>query len=248
MTDGKPSPEWIDLQERIKEYRNELKDLGLKDHQIPGLREEHLDDDPLDIQKADGDKFLLALQLAYNLAHKLILVLVSAVPILFLNLPVGVMAGVYAERRRKKALAKSKVKIKAYDVMLTEKVLFCLVMVPTLWIVYGLVLKFCTTLDGPTISLIMLSMPIFSYIGIVVAEAGIIDWYSLRAHIMRFFPSSRKRLAALPAKRKQLQDDLRAYIRLIGPALGEIYYGKEVDWAKIQETSARCVDDAKKME
>lgn len=59
----------------------------------------------------------------------------------------------------------------------------------------------------------------------------------VRPNIMRLIPSSRKRLAALPVARKQLQDDLRAYIRVIGPALGEIYYGKDVDWAKIQEAA-----------
>ena len=111
------------------------------------------------------------------------------------------------------------------------------VMVPTLWIVYGLILIFGTSLEGPTVALIMFSFPIFAYVGIVVVESGIIGWGDLRPNIMRLFPSSRKRLAALPDTRKKLQDDLRAYIRVIGPALGEIYYGKEVDWAKIQEAT-----------
>ena len=64
----------------------------------------------------DGDGLLRALQLLYNIVHKAILIAISAVPVLLLNLPVGVMAGIYAERRRKRALAKSKVKVKAYDV------------------------------------------------------------------------------------------------------------------------------------
>lgn len=130
--------------------------------------------------------------------------------------------------------------------MLTEKVLFCIVMVPTLWIFYGLILIFSTDWEGPTIALVMLSMPIFSYTGIVVAEAGIIEWYDLRPNIMRLFPSARKRLAALPAIRKELQDDLRAFIRSIGPALGEIYYGAELDWTKIREHSKLGLDDTKK--
>jgi glycerol-3-phosphate O-acyltransferase/dihydroxyacetone phosphate acyltransferase len=163
---------------------------------------------------------------------------------------VGVLAGIYAEARRKKALAASKVKIKGYDVMMTEKILFCIFMVPTLWIVYGIILKYRTNMDAPTIALVMLSMPIFSYIGVVVAEAGIIDLFALRPHIMRLLPSSRKRLAELPAKRKQLQDDLRAYIRKIGPALGDIYYGKNLDWAKIQEKTkeSALAEDRKKDE
>jgi len=237
MTEGKPTQEWLDLQERIQEYRDELKDLGLKDYQVPALVEEHLEETPVDIEKVDGDRFLLTLQLFYNIVHKSILIAVSAVPILLLNLPVGVMAGWYSERRRKTALAKSKVKIKGYDVMLTEKVLFCIVMVPTLWISYGIALAMGTNLDGPTIALVMISFPIFAYTGIAVADSGMVQLSDLKPNIMRLFPSSRKRLAALPEKRKKLRDDLRAYIRKIGPALGEIYYGKEVDWAKIQAAS-----------
>jgi glycerol-3-phosphate O-acyltransferase / dihydroxyacetone phosphate acyltransferase len=272
MTDGKPSPEWLELQRRIVAYRNELKDLGIKDHQVPALKEEHLGE-TLDIEKVDGDNVLRFLQFPYNIVHKLLLILFSAIPIMLLNLPVGVMAGIYSERRRKKALANSKVKIKGFDVsekrhryamtfckasnschrfssksqvMLTEKVLFCIVMVPTLWIVYGLILILCTDWEGPTIALVMMSMPVFAYTGIEVAEAGIIDWYDLRPNIMRLFPSARKRLAALPAMRKDLQDDLRAFIRSIGPALGEIYYGAEVDWTKIQEQAKQCPVDVKK--
>lgn len=119
-------------------------------------------------------------------------------------------------------------------------------MVPTLWIVYGLILIFGTSLEGPTIALIMFSFPIFAYVGVVVVEGGIIGWADVRPNIMRFVPSARKRLAALPNTRKKLQDDLRAYIRVIGPALGEIYYGKEVDWAKIQEAAKQY--DAKKVQ
>ena len=122
--------------------------------------------------------------------------------------------------------------------MLTEKVLFCIVMVPTLWFVYGLALALFTNLEGATIALILISMPIFAYTGIAVADAGVVQLSDLRPNLMRLFPSSRKRLAALPETRKRLRDDLRAYIRKIGPALGEIYYGKDLDWAKIAEASA----------
>jgi hypothetical protein len=48
-----------------------------------------------------------------------------------------------------------------------------------------------------------------SYSGIIVVEAGIVDWKDLRPFFMRLLPSTRKRLAALPAIRKSLQDDLR---------------------------------------
>jgi glycerol-3-phosphate O-acyltransferase/dihydroxyacetone phosphate acyltransferase len=48
-----------------------------------------------------------------------------------------------------------------------------------------------------------------SYSGIIVVEAGIVDWKDLRPFFMRLLPSTRKRLAAMPAIRKSLQEDLR---------------------------------------
>lgn len=74
-----------------------------------------------------------------------------------------------------------------------------------------------------------------AYVGIVVVESGIIGWYDLRPNVLRLFPSARRRLAMLPATRKALKDDLRSFLRLIGPELGDIYSSKTVDWAKIQE-------------
>jgi hypothetical protein len=32
---------------------------------------------------------------------------------------------------------------------------------------------------------------------------------------------------------------MRAFIKKVGPALGEIYYGKELDWKQIQEKSRK---------
>jgi glycerol-3-phosphate O-acyltransferase/dihydroxyacetone phosphate acyltransferase len=130
--------------------------------------------------------------------------------------------------------------------MLTEKVVFCIVMVPTLWITYGLLMIFGTNMEGPTIALALLSMPVFSYVGIVVAEAGMVDLKDFRPYLMRMRPSTRKRLAALPETRKSLREDLRAFIRLIGPSLGELYYGKELDWTAIQETFRRSKDEESK--
>ena len=234
-TDGNPPPAWLQLQARISAYRNELKDLGIKDYQVPALKEEHLDEEIV-IENVNSDKLLRFLQIGYNIAQNLTLILVSAVPILLLNLPVGILAGLYSERRRKKALAHSKVKIKGFDVMLTEKVIFCLVMVPALWMMYGLLLIFATDWERSTIFLAMMSIPIFAYIGIVATEARIIEWYfNIRPYIMRLSPSARKRLAALPSTRTTLQADLRAFIKTIGPELGEIYYGTNLDWTKIQE-------------
>lgn len=130
--------------------------------------------------------------------------------------------------------------------MLTEKVLFCIVMVPSLWMIYGLLMYFFTSWESTTIALAMLSLPFFSYTGITVAEEGMIEFNDLRPTLMRILPSTRQRLAALPSVRKELQDDLRAFIRSNGPALGEVYYGTDMDWTTIKEQSKSDPDDSKK--
>ena len=96
-------------------FPSELRDLGLKDYQVPGLAGEHLAADAAS-QVDNRDSVLSALHLVYMIAHLLLLLALAAVPVLLLNLPVGMLAGLYAESRRKKALAASKVKVRGYDV------------------------------------------------------------------------------------------------------------------------------------
>jgi glycerol-3-phosphate O-acyltransferase / dihydroxyacetone phosphate acyltransferase len=143
------------------------------------------------------------------------------------------------------------VKVRGYDVMLTEKIVFCIVMVPTLWVFYAFVLWFGTNMSGPAITLTIASMPLFAYSGIVVSEAGIVEWKDLRPYLLRLLPSTRHRLLTLPATRQALREDLRLYIRTIGPELGEIYYQQDLDWAAIHQHTAekfKGEDDHKKVD
>jgi len=139
------------------DYQRELNELGLRDYQVPGLQSEQ--------QETDGDVVLREMRLPYRIFEMVLLMSLAAIPALFLNLPVGLLARFYANYRRKKALAESRVKVKGMDVMLSEKVLLCIVLVPTLWVSYGLLLIFLSNMDGPAIALILWSLPLFSYMG-----------------------------------------------------------------------------------
>ena len=230
---------WLDLQERIKEYRRELRELGLRDYQVPGLDRENQDDEK-------KEEIRSGIRVVYRIVHLMVLLALSALPNIFLNLPVRIMADIYAERRRKKALAKSKVKIHGYDVMLTEKLTFCIVVVPLLWLLYGLIMVFFTNFDGQTITLCFMCFPVFSYTAIISSEAGMVDGKDLKPYFLRLLPSTRKRLRALPKQRRDLRRDVRAFVKKVGPAFGELYHQKSVDWTQITEFTKKSEDIMKK--
>jgi glycerol-3-phosphate O-acyltransferase/dihydroxyacetone phosphate acyltransferase len=234
MDSGDPPRTWVELQTRIKAYRRELRDLGIRDYQVPGL-----DREMAIVERENGEEIITDIRIGYRIVHLLILLILSAIPNIFLNLPVRILADIYAEARRKKALKKSKVKLYGYDVMLTEKLVFCIVAVPTLWVFYGLMLYNLTDFDGQTMTLCIMSFPCFAYMGIIASEAGMVDAKDLRPYVMRLLPSTRRRLKALPAQRRALQRDLRAMIKKVGPAFGDLYYEKELNWAQIQEIARK---------
>ena len=227
ITKGNPPQAWLNLQTRIQEYQKELDDLGIRDYQVGALIDEK--------DQTAGDAALREMRLPFRIAETILLLTVSALPAFFLNLPVGTIARYWALHRRKKALAASKVKIKGMDVMLTEKVVLCIVLVPSLWIFYGVLLFLFTDWDLPTIALAFSSFPIFSYMGIVTTEAGMVDIKDLKPYLKRLIPSTRHRLLALPDTRRKLQDDLRELVKIIGPSLGELYTDKELNWADFQQ-------------
>jgi len=222
---------WLDLQERIKAYRRELKELGLRDYQVPGL-----DRGKENTEYMNRERIFRGIRVIYQIVHILVLVILSAIPNLFLNLPIRLLADVYAEHRRQKALANSKVKIHGYDVMLTEKLTFCIVMVPILWLLYGLIMVFFTNFDAQTITLCFMCFPVFSYAAIIYSEAGMVDGKDLKPYFLRLLPSTRKRLRALPKQRRQLRIDLRLFVKKVGPAFGELYHAPKVDFKQVHDT------------
>ena len=221
----------------------ELNELGIRDYQVPGLDHEELE---IGSENAISttDTVLHRMNIVGHIVHLLFLVLLAAPPALLLNLPVGLAARIYSNRRRIVALEQSKVKIKGYDVVLSERVLACIILVPTVWVSYGGLLLLFTSMDWPTLAFCFTCFPLFSYWSIMATESGMVDVKDLRPYVMRMFPSARKRLAKLPATRKTLKHDLRAMVKSIGPTMGDLYYEKQLDWQKIQlETKTMSSQD-----
>ena len=63
----------------------------------------------------------------------------------------------------------------ARDVLLSKKITFSLIAVPSLWIFYALLLCVFTPLNKRVILALFLSCPFFSYLGVMAVEAGMVD-------------------------------------------------------------------------
>ncbi len=73
--------------------------------------------------------------------------------------------------------------------------------------------------------------PLFSYLGVMGVEAGMVDLKDLRPFYLRLLPSfSTDVVPLLPKERQVLQKDVRAIIKKYGPEVGDIYFSKEVCW------------------
>ena len=171
QSSGNPPQEWVNLQKRILEYQKELNELGIRDYQVTGLDHEEVEIGE-ETAGSRADTVLHRMNILGHIFHLLFLVFLAALPALLLNLPVGLAARIYSNRRRIVALEQSKVKIKGYDVMLSERVLACIVLVPTLWFFYGALLMMFTSMDGPTLAFCFTCFPLFSYWSIMAAESG----------------------------------------------------------------------------
>lgn len=68
-------------------------------------------------------------------------------------------------------------------------------------------------------AVLFFSCPLFSYIGVMATEAGLVDFFEdLKLVLMRFLPRARRRMQTLLAERAQLQNHVRAFIHKVGPA------------------------------
>jgi hypothetical protein len=106
----------------------------------------------------------------YTFTHGVIIMSLATIPALILNGPVGLTASIWASREAKRDLKNSRVKLAARDVMLSKKIMFCLVGVPVLWITYALLLFFFSGLSKSTIVTLFICCPVFSYMGVMAVE------------------------------------------------------------------------------
>ncbi len=107
--------------------------------------------------------------------------------------------------------------------MMSQKIMISLIMVPSLWLCYIAGLLFFSGWDVSLVLLAAVCMPVFSYVGVVAVEAGMVDAKDLKPLVMRMRAKERKAMLALPKKRNELRKDLIKFVASVGPDLGEVY-------------------------
>ncbi|KAI8063930.1 hypothetical protein BC940DRAFT_327244 [Gongronella butleri] len=202
----KDDPKVIELQQKVVAYNQLLKYHGLKDHQVP------------EINLREWRTFFLLL---YRI---LILVVwgLLAFPGAILNLPIAIVAKVISTRKAREALKGSSVKISGRDVLATWKFLVGLVLIPTLYGLYTLiVLGFSLQTDWAWKWKLLLPLatwnmlPFISYASMRFGENGMDVYKSLRPLYMALVdPDSTRSLRSI---RENLSEDISNLINEYGP-------------------------------
>lgn len=203
----------LELQRNLELYQDKLSYWGLKDYQV-----------------INGEMEISYTKLLAVFLHASLVLLLASIPSLLLNFPVGLAANYWSQKEAKKDLKASRVKLAARDVLLSKKILFSIVAVPILWLSYGILLYLFSPLRPKTILVLILSFPIFSYMGVMAVEQGVVDFKDLWPVFLRLLPAFQEQAQLLPKMRSNLQKEVRKMIKKYGPELGPIYYEKTNSW------------------
>lgn len=218
-------PRINELFEDVKQYNKELQTMGISDHQVP---------------KAYIRKRRVFVRLLQRIGLLLVLSAAS-LPGVILGSPILIFTKLYAKRKARIALAGSSVKIQGHDVIATWKILCSLVVVPTLFGIYGILLTYYVrTTDCKHVRMLGEMLPhtnsavvnkiaifltffwglhLFSYATIITGEAGVSIFKSLKPLYLALSPSYKDTLKQLRETRETLRVKITNLVNELGPTL-----------------------------
>ncbi|KAF7294956.1 Glycerol-3-phosphate o-acyltransferase [Mycena indigotica] len=205
----KDDPQVQQVRDRVLKYNRLVRDLGLRDHQVPRAT------------KASWKTLSL---LAYRVGL-LAVWTIFALPGTILNSPVFILASLISRRKAKEALAASVVKVAGRDVLATWKILVTLAMVPIQCFSYAWIATFLLPSGAPlkwrllTPLVALFGVPLMSVAALKFGEAGRDVLFSLRPLMLAL--TRQKVLEDLKAKRIALANDVAQLITALGPKLYE---------------------------
>ncbi|KIP09126.1 hypothetical protein PHLGIDRAFT_116689 [Phlebiopsis gigantea 11061_1 CR5-6] len=198
------------LREDVLKYNRILRDLGLRDHQVPGAR------------KAGWRTFGL-------LCYRILLLgvwTILALPGLILNGPIFLTASIVSKKKAKEALAASVVKVQGRDVVATWKVLISLGLAPLLCSFYALLVTLVMTKANAPASWIIWSpmvvvaaLIMIGFAALKTGEASMDVLKSLRPLVIALVPRQQQYLDQIKDMRIRLANELGEIISQYGPKL-----------------------------
>jgi glycerol-3-phosphate O-acyltransferase/dihydroxyacetone phosphate acyltransferase len=150
------------------------------------------------------------------IAYLVIVSSLALIPGLVLNLPVGVIARLLSLNEKKRALAKSSVKRTGKDVVASYKILVSFFLLPAWYMAVSLLIIFLTSWHWTRIFLAVLSLPLFSYLGVMFTEQGVITSKKLYPMLLRLIPWRRRDQDRLRDMRRLLQAQIREFVDKYG--------------------------------
>lgn len=209
-------PRIVALRQRITRYNRQLRNLGLRDHQV---------------ERATTQRRFRNLALLIYRSALLLAWAILALPGVITHAPIFVPAKLFSMKKAKEALAGSTVKIAGNDVLATWKVLFSVAATPLLYIFYAisatyLAIRFdaSTKLIWSTPLLVFVVMPFLAMSSLKFGEAGMDVFKSLRPLFLSLLPGSQKELDNLRRTREDMSNELSELIDEYGPQLWENYH------------------------
>jgi glycerol-3-phosphate O-acyltransferase/dihydroxyacetone phosphate acyltransferase len=179
-TQHQKNPRIEELSKPIIKYSQQLRLLGLRDHQV---------------EYARFSTIGVIVSLLYRVS-KLSILAIGTLPGLVLFAPIFIAATVYSHRKTKEALAASSVKIRGTDVMATWKILVAGLLTPLVYTFYALVLLFWARYNGisglvsrsvppwAVIAGAYIVFPLLTYASLVLGETGMDILESLRPLVL----------------------------------------------------------------
>nr|CCA23410.1 glycerol3phosphate Oacyltransferase putative [Albugo laibachii Nc14] len=218
------------LRKNLQEYHDTLRVMGLKDHQVPYIA------------------WWTYRDVIGSAMYGFLIFALASIPSFVLNVPVGIMARYISRREQQKALASSKVKVTARDVILSKKIVFSSIAIPTLYLLYSLAAIAFTDWYWSSIILLFLSFPLFSFFGVRSVEAGMIELKTILPLLYRLLPKYRVLQDGLPRRRAQLHLQVRDLVKKYEADLGPLVSLKKMDWRAYMRSRPGQACDAKTTE
>jgi len=153
----KDEPRIRETYNKLRNYLDRLKLLGLKDRHI--------------MEYSGLNRFVTLLR---NYIFKFLVMTISLIlsgPIILINAPILIIVKTWAEKEAKKAKEKSDIKIYGRDVLASYKVIYSSVVAPVVYLIYAIIIGLFYGWKYSFIFLIC--FPIITYFSVKITEEGL---------------------------------------------------------------------------